>query len=255
MTDERQPRTSVTLPLIVRLGVGLGLLSVVLAPLGLVAVVFIAPDPEAALRSVGPVVNGVVAAVALVGAVVLVVSLRRMDAALVDGDGPITRRTALTIWTLVFAMALAMAGGFVYSTAEAGRLARVESDGVRVMAHDAEVRVVSASKVMVRAVVDYHDGPRQVQLVYDQNPHPDSSRPGWMPAPVPYDDTFSVLYDPDDPDFLVAEIDIADTGLGVVAAELGRAAAVSALWGAPWFVAWIVMVLRAARRRADGAPA
>jgi hypothetical protein len=240
------PRTFVTLAWTVRLGVMWGLLLVVLPPLGLVAAVFVAA--EEATRSAAPIVLGVVLVGAVVGAVVLIVSMRRADAVLVDGEGPITRRTVLTIWIMVFAMALVTAGGFVYCTVENRRLARLESDGVRVTAHDAEVRARSRTGSFVQAVVDYADGPRQVRLDYDQDPDtPTASRPTWTDAPAPYDGTFTVLYHPDDPDLVVAETDIAGAGPGVMAADLGRTAATSALWGVPWFLAWMLMVRRSER--------
>ncbi|MDR7382715.1 hypothetical protein [Promicromonospora iranensis] len=241
------PRTFVTLPGTVRLGVMWGLLLVVGAPLGLVTAVFVAAE-AAATRSAATIVLRVVLVGAVVGAVVLVVSMRRADAVLVDGEGPIARRTVLTIWIMVFAMALVTAGGFVYCTVENGGLARLESDGVRVTAHDAEVRARPRTGSLVRAVVDYGDGRRQVRLDYDRNPDtPTGSQSTWTDAPAPYDGTFIVLYDPDDPDFVVAETDIAGAGPGVMAADLGRAAGMSALWGVPWFLAWMVLVRRARR--------
>lgn len=243
-----RPRTFVTLPWTVRQGVVWGLLLVVLAPLGLVAAAFAAVDPV--LRPASPVILRVVLVGAVVGAVVLVVSMRRTDAVLTDAEGPITRRTVLTIWIMVFAMALVTAGGFVYCTVENGRLDRLESDGVRVTAHDAEVRARYRTGSSVRAVVDYGDGARQVRLDYDQDPAPPrASRSSWTPAPAPYDGTFTVVHHPDDPDLVVAEADLAEAGPGVgLTADLGRAAALSALWGVPWFLAWTVLVRRSARQ-------
>ncbi len=200
---------------------------------------------------------GVVLATAAVGTVILIVAMRRADTMLGEG-GPggssRSRGVVMSLWIVPLAIAVLVAGGFVYGTYQGDRLAELRSGGVRVTAHDAEAATTSSGHgariphTEVRAVVDYGAGARQVSLDHDRQlslPE-DLPRGTWTEAPAPYGGTFTVVHHPEDPDFVVAEADLADAGAFIPVTGLDRAAMMSAVWAVPWFVAWIVMTRRAA---------
>ncbi|MDR7384382.1 hypothetical protein [Promicromonospora iranensis] len=74
--------------------------------------------------------------------------------------------------------------------------------GAEAQAHDAEVyyRSCRGCESELRAVVEYPDGPRTLpdlpSISFDRDGLPKGR---WVVAPPPYDGTFQVLYDPDDP--------------------------------------------------------
>ena len=253
-----RPRTFVTLPWSVRNSVVWGWFLVVLAPLGFFVVALLASDER--MRPAAPVTFGAVLATAALAGVGLIVAMRRADRILVGGtrdaahgrarvpgDGPISRGLVTSAWITVFGLALPLAAGSLYGAHQSVRLAELRSDGVRVTAHDAETSSGLAGRnIKVRAVVDYADGARQVRLDHDQDPAQAAvSARTWTEAPAPYDGTFTVVHHSDDPDFVVAETDLAGAGSIATEADLGRAAILSAGWGVPWFVAWLVLTLRA----------
>ncbi|MFD2797494.1 hypothetical protein ACFS27_28325 [Promicromonospora vindobonensis] len=256
-----RPRTFVTLPWSVRQGVVWGWMLAALAPLGFFVVELLAGYDET--RFAAPIVLGVVLASAVLGGAVMMVASRRADDLLrtggqdrgehrPSGGGTHSRGLAMSVWITVFGLALPLVGGAVYGTYQSARLAELASDGVRITAHDAEFsRGRGGRNVKVRAVVEHADGARQVHLDYHQDPYlPGTPMRTWTDAPAPYAGTFTVVQHPEDTDLVVAGTDLADAGDIATEADLGRAAVLSAAWGVPWFVTWLVLASEGRRRSA-----
>ncbi|MGW8564755.1 hypothetical protein [Isoptericola sp. NPDC055881] len=105
----------------------------------------------------------------------------------------------------------------------AERAARLVAEGERALASSAEVyRCRGRCADDFVAVVEFPGGPRRVEIVdvdFDRNGLTEGR---WFPAPAPYDEPFSVLYDPEDEMSMMTEID----------------ALVSSGDIAPWGVVW-----------------
>ena len=251
-----RPRTFITLPWTIRQGAAWGVLLVALAPLGFVVHAMLDAGGSVS-DDVAAILVGLVLVTAALAAVGLIVTMRRADTMLGESGPGGSRRfrdVVLSLWVVPLAIAVLLGAGFTYGTYQTDRLDVLRFDGVRVTAHDAKASKTSSgrgartARVAVDAVVDYADGPRSVQLDHDTDPSlpDDLPRGTWTDAPAPYAGTFTVVHHPEDPDLVVAEADLVDAEAFIPVAGLDRAALMSAGWAIPWFVAWLVMVRRAA---------
>lgn len=101
---------------------------------------------------------------------------------------------------IVLAGCLALAAGSYQSRYDVAH--DLYQVGEITQAHDAEVYYVCGKGCNheMRAVVDFTDGPRSVELPEVPFSHRGLPESRWVPAPEPYTGTFGVYYDPDLPE-------------------------------------------------------
>lgn|GEM_PF-4122643 len=141
--------------------------------------------------------------------------------------GGFTSRGYLALIAAMFGLVISIVAIlFVTWVGDRGELARsLIADGERALASNAEVyRCPGRCADDFVAVIELPEGPEKLEIMDVDFEREGLAEGRWSPAPSPYDEPFSVLYDPEDVRSMMTEID----------------ALVSEGDTAPWGVVWVL---------------